>query len=415
MSKREFFKVIELPRAFAIIADQVPRPSLESESVPLDACLGRYLARDVFAEEDIPPFNRSIMDGFAVRSSDTFGATAGSPAYLEVSGAVRMGMAADLSIAPGQAAAIPTGGMLPQGADAVVMIEHTAPIDESTIEVGKPVAPGENVVSAGEDFRTGDLLMKAGMRLRPQDLGALAALGHGSIDVFRPVRVGILSTGDEIVDVDAPVGPGQLRDVNYYAIAGLVRSSGSEPVRLGICPDDAALIRDRLAGAIDTCDIVIVSGGSSVGAADIAPEVIDGLGEPGILIHGIAVKPGKPSIIAVADGTPVFGLPGHPVSAFDIYNLLVDRLIGLFYGGEDSRWSTRPQIRAKLGRNLSSVSGREDRIRVTLEQREDGIWANPLMGKSGLISLLVRADGVAVIPFEAEGIERGGEVCVELF
>ncbi|MHB0916076.1 MAG: molybdopterin molybdotransferase MoeA [Thermoleophilia bacterium] len=415
MGSREFFKVVQLSRALAIMAEQVPLPALASEPVPLDECLGRYLARKVTAPEDVPPFNRSIMDGFAVRAADTFGATAGSPAYLEVAGEVKMGSATDLRVDDGQAVAIPTGGMLPAEADAVVMMEHTSRIDDQTIEVVRPVATGENIVTAAEDFKAGAIIMTMGQRLRPQDLGALAALGVAEVEVFKPVRVGILSTGDEIVDVDAAVAPGQLRDVNYYSIAGLVRSSGSEPVRLGICPDDAGAIRAKLAAAVESCDIVIVSGGSSVGAADIAPEVIDGLGEPGILVHGLAVKPGKPTILAVADGVPVFGLPGHPVSAFDIYNLLVDRLIGMFYGGAGNRERTRPLIKARLGRNISSVSGREDRIRVVLEQQEDGLWAQPLMGKSGLISLLVRADGVAVIPFEAEGVERGDEVHVHLF
>lgn len=415
MGSREFFKVVQLSRAFAIMTEQVPLPALASETVPLDECLGRYLARDVTAPEDVPPFNRSIMDGFAVRATDTFGATAGSPVYLEVAGEVKMGSSTDLRVDAGQAVAIPTGGMLPGEADAVVMVEYTSRIDANTIEVVRPVATGENIVTAAEDFKAGAVILMSGHRLRPQDLGALAALGAAEVEVFRPVRVGILSTGDEIVEVDAPIAAGQLRDVNYYSIAGLVRSSGSEAVRLGICPDDAGAIRDRLAAAVESCDIVIVSGGSSVGAADIAPEVIDGLGEPGILVHGLAVKPGKPTIIAVADGVPVFGLPGHPVSAFDIYTLLVDRLIGMFYAGAGNRERTRPLIKAMLGRNLASVSGREDRVRVILEEQQDGLWAQPIIGKSGLISLLVRADGVAVIPFEAEGIERGDEVSVHLF
>lgn len=411
----ELFRVVNIREALEALISRLPEISLARESCGLEDALGRVLAVDVVSPEQVPPFARSTMDGYAVRARDTFGASEGSPAYLDLTGRVLMGETAARPVGPGEAVAIPTGGMLPEGADAVLMVEYTALADETTVEVVRAVGPGDNIVSAGEDIETGELLLRAGHRLRPQDLGALAALGIAEVEVYRPVRVGILSTGDEIVDVERQPVAGQVRDINYFALAGFVRQSGGEPVRLGICGDDLEALRRRLTEGLADCQVLITSGGSSVGAADLTPTVINQLGEPGVLVHGVSVKPGKPTIMALAGDVPIFGLPGHPVSCIDIYRLLVDPVIRYLYGGPAALESYRPQLTARISRNLSSAAGREDRVRVILQDRDGELWAEPVLGKSGLISLTVRSMGVAVIPFEAEGVASGEPVTVELF
>lgn len=324
-----------------------------------------------------------------------------------------MGKGADFEVAPGEAAHIPTGGMLPAEADAVVMIEYTAMLDETTVEIVKAVGPGEHVVKAGEDIPENEVMFRAGRRLKPYDLGALAAVGVTEVSVRQRLTVGILSTGDEIVEAGQQPAPGQVRDINYYALAGMVRCSGAEPLRLGICHDDEDAITEALTGALKKCDVILISGGTSVGAADLTPAVINRLGTPGVLTHGISIKPGKPTIVALVGDIPVFGLPGHPVGALDVYALVVDPLIRYIYSGSPEA-GEKPRARLKLGRSISSVAGREDRIRVKFERMGEELWAQPILGKSGLISLMSRADGVAIIPYEAEGARKGEEVEVEL-
>lgn len=410
----ELFKVVDIARALDTLIGRLPPVKPASESCDLESSLGRFLAADIVSPEQVPPFPRSTMDGYAVRAQDTFGASEGNPAYLDLTGRVLMGETAGQAVGAGEAVAIPTGGMLPKGANAVIMVEYTALVDDTTLEAVKAVGPGDNIVSAGEDIEEGDVIMRAGHRLRPQDLGALAALGIAEVEVFQPLKVGILSTGDEIVDVQRQPVAGQVRDINYYALAGFVRQSGGQPVRLGICPDRAEMLRERLLEGLASCQILITSGGSSVGAADLTPTVINQLGDPGVLVHGVSVKPGKPTIMALAGEVPIFGLPGHPVSALDIYRLLVDPVIRYLYAGPAALKQYRPQVRARIARNLSSAAGREDRVRVILEEQDGELWAQPVLGKSGLISLTVRSMGVAVIPFDAEGVARGERVAIEL-
>lgn len=405
--------MIRAGQALQELLNQLPEVCTAAEKTGLDVALGRYLAEDVSSPEAVPPFDRSAMDGFAVRAADTFGASESSPAYLQVSGRVLMGRAADFKVGSGEAAHIPTGGMLPTGADAVVMVEYTAMLDEYTVEVVKAVAPGEHVVKAGEDIPANQILFKAGRCLNPYDIGALAAAGITEVSVRRRLAVGILSTGDEIVEADKKPEPGQVRDINYYALAGMVRRSGADPLRLGICRDDEDAITESLTAALGKCDLILISGGSSVGVADMTPAVINRLGAPGVLVHGISVKPGKPTILALVGDIPVFGLPGHPVGALDVYTLLVDPVIRYLNSGA-SDGGAQPRPRVKLGRSLSSVAGREDRVRVKFERVDGELWAQPILGKSGLISLMSRADGVALIPYEAEGAQRGDEVEVEL-
>lgn len=410
----ELFKALTIPEARAALACQLA--GLRTEKVPLLESLGRRLALEVRAAEEVPGFDRSTMDGYAVRARDTFGASEGLPSYVDVCGEVLMGRQPAGEVGAGQAFRIATGGMLPPGADAVVMVEYTEELDAKTIGVTRPVAPGENVVRRGEDVGAGEVVLAAGHRIRPQDLGLLAAVGVTGVEVVLPIRVGIVSTGDELVNPAEVPGPGQVRDINSYALFGAVAESGGVPRLYGIVRDDFKCLKDTLEQALEENEMVLLSGGSSVGTRDIAFKVIESLGEPGVLFHGISVKPGKPTVGAVVGNKPVFGLPGHPASAMVVFELLVAPLLrtGGYPTGPAARLFEFP-IRAVINRNLRSAAGREDFIRVKLRVREGQLTADPVLGKSGLISTMVKADGLARIPSGKEGVEAGEVVEVKLF
>ena len=320
----EFFQLKTVDEVVALYGQF---ESLAPEVVPLAAAWNRVLAGDVSAGADVPEFARSTMDGYAVRARDTFGAGPGSPAWLTVSGEVAMGEAAQVPLGPGQVMRIATGGMLPPGADAVVMLEYTQELADQTLEVYRSVAPGENVVQRGEDIAAGAVLLPAGRRLRPQDVGLLAALGVAEVSVRRRPRVAIIGTGDEIVPVTASLQPGQMRDANSYALAAQVAAMGGEPILLGLVPDRLEALVDRLQAALPEADVILLSGGSSVGARDLAIAALQSFPEAAILVHGVAVSPGKPTILAKINHQPLFGLPGHPVSAMIIMEVLVRPLL----------------------------------------------------------------------------------------
>jgi molybdopterin molybdotransferase len=389
--------------------------TLAVEVVPLAAAWNRVLAGDVGAGADVPEFARSTMDGYAVRARDTFGAGPGSPAWLAVSGEVAMGEAAREHLGPGQVMRIATGGMLPPGADAVVMLEYTQELADQTLEVYRSVAPGENVVQRGEDVVAGAMLLPAGRRLRPQDVGLLAALGVAHVSVRRRPRVAIIGTGDEIVPVTASLQPGQMRDANSYALAAQVAAMGGEPILLGLVPDRLEALVDRLQAALRDADVILLSGGSSVGARDLAIAALQSFPEAAILVHGVAVSPGKPTILAKINHQPLFGLPGHPVSAMIIMEVLVRPLLGRLLGQAGPNQSWGRTISATLSRNLASTPGREDFIRAHLRPEGETVWAEPVLGKSGLISTMVKADGLIRIPLNTEGLEKGDLVEVYLF
>ncbi len=387
-------------------------PLARVEEASLHAALDRVLAADLHAPADLPAFPRSTMDGFAVRAADTYGASEGLPAYLTLCGEVPMGRRAELYLAPGQAARVHTGGMLPPGGDAVVMVEHTQLLDPATVEVVRPVAVGEHVIPIGEDVRAGELLFARGHRLRPQDLGGLAALGlHRAPVVARP-RVAILASGDEVVPAEQTPALGQVRDINSYTLAALVRRAGGEPCPRGIAPDDAATLRAMAAEALAQADVLIISAGSSVSARDMTGEVIASLGAPGVLVHGVAIHPGKPTILAVADGRPVFGLPGNPVSTMIAFELFVApalrRLLGAAQG-------VVAAAAARLALNIASKPGREDFVPVRLARRDGELWADPVFGTSNQIYTMVRADGLVHVPLDMAGLYAGQLVEVSLF
>jgi len=405
---KEFFDVKTIEQALEYTAHFV---RMGTEHIPLTESAGRILAEDIRSDTDLPEFARSIMDGYAVNGASTFGAGEGNPAYLEIVGTVAMGQLPDFSVGPGQAVRISTGGLLPQGADSVVMIEHTAAIDDNTIEVYRSVAPGQNMVAAGEDLKKGEQLLADGCKIRPPESGLLAALGKTRVKVYKVPRIGIISTGDEIVAVDARPGPGQIRDINTYTLAGLVGQTGAAAIPLGIVKDDYESLRAKCAEALEQYDMVIVSGGSSVGARDYTIDIIAALQDAQILFHGISISPGKPTILARVGQKAFWGLPGHVVSAMIVFSQIVTPFIE-YISGFAGRNSGRFQLTARLSRNVASAQGRVDFVRVRLERRGDTLWAEPVLGKSGLISTMVKADGLIAIGIGTEGLEKGAAVQV---
>jgi molybdopterin molybdotransferase len=409
---RELFNVRTPPEALSVLLARLPARA-QVEEVLTSEALDRVLGEDVHSPGDLPTFRRSTMDGFAVRAADTFGATEGLPAYLEIVDEVFMGHAPRTALGTGQCARIATGGMLPANADAVVMVEQTQEVGPSTIEALRAVAPGENVVQIGEDVRGGDLILPRGHRLRPQDVGGLVALGITCVLVVRRLRVGIVSGGDELVAPEQEPGPAQIRDINSYTLAALIRRDGHTPSLAGIFPDEYAALESAARAALASNDVVILSAGSSVSARDMTAQVVDSLGEPGVLVHGVSLKPGKPTILGVCAGKPVFGLPGNPVSCMVTYDLFVAPTLAHLSGAARP---PRTTVTARLARNIASATGREDYIQVRLERgRDGGLEAVPVFGKSNLIFTLIRADGMLKIPLDAGGLPAGAQVEVVLF
>jgi len=403
----EFFRVKTMQQVKDILREI---PAVNEEQVLLSNALGRVLAVDITVPSDFPPFDRSAMDGYAVLSKDTFGASEGSPTLLEVTGEVLMGEMPTVEVRSGQAVKIATGGMLPKGADAVVMVEYTQIIDDRTIEVYRPVAPRENMIQRGEDIRQGEVILERGHRLRPQDLGALATLGMGSVTVYRRPVVAIISTGDEVVAIDTTPAVGQIRDTNRYTISALTLEAGGVPVHLGIARDELPDLQKKLQEGLRTSDVIAISGGSSVGARDLTIEAIGGIPDTEIVLHGVAVSPGKPTILAKAGAKIIWGLPGHPVSAMVIFMTLVVPSI-MRMGGRRA-WD-RPfswPLKAKVLRNVASAQGREDYVRVRLANEDGRLVATPIFGKSASISTMVKGDGLIRIDMESEGVQTGDEV-----
>ena len=407
---KEFFKVKTIDQALEFTK---LFPRVACEKVSLTDSVGRILAEDIQSDIDLPDFPRSIMDGFAVRGSSTFGASEGNPAYLNVKGTVSMGKSPGLSVGPGEAVRISTGGMLPADADSVVMIEHTEAIDDTAIEVHRSVAPGQNVVMVGEDIGKGEVILRCGGKIRPQEAGMLAALGKQAVMVFKKPAIGIISTGDEVVAVCESPGPGQIRDVNTYTLFGLVQEMGATAIPFGIVRDDYETLLAISSQALAQCDIVLVSGGSSVGARDFTIDVIGAMEDSEILFHGISISPGKPTILARVRSKAFWGLPGHVVSAMVVFSRIVKPFIKHIGGFADvSRREIR--LKAQLSRNVASAQGRVDYIRVRLNRKESVLRAEPILGKSGLISTMVKADGLVEIGMNTEGLDEGTEVEVIL-
>ena len=408
----DYLNCQQLDQANQLIDDHLTEIVVGQETVELSAALGRVTAAEIRATEDLPGYSRSTVDGFAVRSEDSFGATDSTAAFFTVIGEVVMGQAADFELHPGQAVAIPTGGMLPCGADAVVMLEYTEQPDTKSLLVQKVAAPYENVVRRGEDIAAGSVLVEAGIRLSAKHIGLLAACGCCAVPVRTPLRVALVSSGDELVDIGETPQMGQVRDVNSYSLAALLAEWGCEVHRMGIVRDSFDLFLAQLSSAVQTCQLVIISGGSSVGAKDFTVPAIQALGSPGLLMHGLAIKPGKPTIFGMAGKVPVFGLPGHPVAALVVCEQLVAAAVWKMTGMKaNARLKRVPAI---LNRNIASVPGRDDFITVRIDESATGLVAEPLIGKSGLISLISKAEGILHIPAEKSGLHQGELVWVSL-
>ena len=381
-----------------------------AEPVPVASALHRVPAVPVTAPHALPGFARSTVDGYAVRAADTYGASEGLPGYLQVTGAVLMGAEPAITVGAGTAVGMPTGGVLPPGADAVVMVEYTQQVMPGTIEVVRPVAPGEGIVRADEDAAQGAELVPAGRPLRAQDLAMLAAAGVTAVSVHARPRVTVFSTGDEVVPPEvATLRPGQVRDATAVALTAMVAQAGGEPVQGGIVADDPQALEAAMRAALRASDLIVISAGSSVGVRDETAGVVGRLGPPGIWCHGIAIRPGKPTLLAECEGVPVIGLPGNPRSALVVFRLLGVPLVQLV--GGCTMPPPEPSARARLARGLPSAAGRLDVVQVRVR---DGV-ATPVFGPSALLSVLTAADGYVIIPEEATGLDAGTEVDVTIY
>lgn len=381
------------------------------EEVEITKSLGRVAYEDVFSQLDIPDFNRSTVDGYAVVSKDTYGASESMPAFLKITGKVEMGKATGLKAGSGSCIYVPTGGMIPEGADGMLMIEYVEVIDEGMLAAQSSVSPGENIIFVGDDVRLGSKVLSKGRVIRSQDIGVLCAAGISHVKVSKRPRVAVVSTGDEIVDPFGQVSPGQVRDINTYTLSAMVQELGGEVTVSIVVKDDFDLIRSTVDEASKDNEIVVISGGSSVGVKDNTEKVIDSFGGPGVFVHGVAVKPGKPTILGRVRNSAVFGLPGHPVSAVIIFKLFVQELIDRLLG----KTGENIYINAVCSVNIHSSPGKETHQMVELKEEDDGFLAKPIHAKSSAISQLSRAQGMIRIPLNKEGIIKGETVKVEMF
>jgi molybdopterin molybdotransferase len=415
----KFLKLVPPAEALALLEHSLPESARGEELVNVLQAVGRVSAEEIRAPYSLPTFPRSGMDGYAVRAIDTYGASESIPGFLSVAGEVSMGAEPAFGIRPGQAALIHTGGMLPHNADAVVMLEQTELSQEGEITILRAVAPGENVILLGEDVMEGQVIIPSGIQIRPVEVGGCMAFGISQLWVAEKPKIGIISSGDEIIPPEQKPAPGQVRDVNSYSLAALVAEAGGEPVLYGIVQDKLEVMKDIAANALSECQAVVITAGSSASARDMTAEAIASLGVPGVLVHGVNVRPGKPTILAVCDGKAVIGLPGNPVSAMVIASLFVVPLIRRLQGVKVERPSK--SCLARLTLNIPSQAGREDWIAVKLTpsaDRSDEVdsWlADPIFAKSNLIFSLAAADGLVRIAAEVTGLEAGERVQVYLF
>ena len=387
-----------MQNAFAAIAD--------IEYVDLANAIGRVLAEEIAAEEYVPDFNRSTVDGYAVHAKDTFGCSEAIPAMLQVAGEVLMGQNAEFAIGMDECGIVPTGGALPEGADSVIMLEYTEHYGDGLIGVGKSTAPGDNVIFRGDDVYPGKVVLQKGRVLSAQDIGALAAIGKVSVPVRKKLITGIISTGDELVPANETPLPGQVRDVNSYMLSAMLEAFGVQTVNYGIVVDDTVLLAEKMAQAVESCDLVLISGGSSVGVKDATCSMIASMGK--LLVHGIAMKPGKPTILGKIQNKPVFGLPGHPVAAYFVAKLFVLPVVAIL----TERTMTQYTVTAMLSESISANQGRAQYHCCHLAQEDGKVIAYPIRAKSGLITTLAGADGYFCIARDCEGLPKGAPVQV---
>jgi molybdopterin molybdotransferase len=387
---------------------------LSTEEVHIEKCLHRVLAEDIISPVNLPEFPRSTVDGFALQAKDTYGASEKNPALLKIIGEIPMGQVADIEIKDGEAVKVATGGMVPKGADAVEMVEYTEWVDTQNLHAFKPLSPLENVIQVGEDVKAGEAVLHQGRLMRPQDIGLMAGIGRPDVLVYLRPRVAIISSGDEIVPIDTPPKPGEIRDINRYTIVSMVEEAGGIPVFLGIVRDRFDDLKAKIETGLKETDMVVITGGSSVGTFDLTVEVLQTFPETEILAHGVSIRPGKPTLLADVDRKPFLGLPGHPVSAVVIFHIFGKPILKMLSGISGGWAFHQMKVKAKAPRNIPSVPGREDYVRVKLVERDGTFWAHPIFGKSGAISHLAKANGLIKIGINEEGLEEGEEAEVIL-
>ena len=411
----EFLTLLPPDTARTLLISHLSGSGIEAEEIEVSSALGRVLAEDIRAPHPLPDFHRSTVDGYAVRAGDTHGASDSLPAYLALVGEVPMGDSPAFEIGPGQCALIHTGGMLPEGADAVVMLEYTQFAQKNEIDIFRSIDDGENLIHVGEDVAQGQVVQTRGTVIRPAEIGGLMALGITRVRVMQKIRVGLISTGDEVIDPHQTTRPGQVRDINSFTLGALVEKSGGIPRHYGIIPDTFDALKETAAKALSECDMMIITAGSSASTRDMTADAIRTLGEPGVLVHGINTRPGKPTILGVCNGKAVIGLPGNPVSALVNGYLFVVPVIDELLGVMPKPKATIP---ARLTINLASQAGREDWWPVKLTEDSSSktthYAADPIFGKSNLIFTLAAADGLLRIPPDATGLSAGEVVEIVL-
>jgi putative molybdopterin biosynthesis protein len=386
-------------------------PQRKTEVVPLHLAAGRVLAKDVYALTDVPPFDRATMDGYAVRAEDTFEAEEDSPVTLEIVGTVEAGKRPEMEVERGKAVEIATGAMMPKGANAVVMVEYTRRRGDE-IDIFRPVSPGENVMYAGSDVMAGELIAREGTRLTHREIGVMAACGISEVEVYRRPRVAVISTGNELAKPGEKLEEGKIYDVNSYSIAAAVEENGGEAIIMGIARDNEEEMRSLIAKALKEADIVLTSGSTSAGAGDVMYRILDDF-QPGVIVHGIAIKPGKPAVIAVSESKPIFGLPGYPTSAITVFEVIVAPIIRELAG---IREPSGEKVRARLAIKVFSAEGRREYLPVNVVEGAEGYSAYPVSGSySGAVTAFAFTDGFVEIPENVVMLEEGDEVEVRLF
>ena len=411
--KKDFFNVLSVDEFIETLHSFSP---LQPETVSINQIDGRVLAQDIIASEDLPLGSRSCMDGYALNASNVFGASEANPAYLESVGDIDIERPADFPINDGECASIVTGGILPEGADAVVMVEHTEPLGAGTIEIRKSLAPFENVMLKGEDATTGNPALTCGTSMRPQEVGMMAALGIQEASVYSAPKVGIISTGDELIPIEEQPVIGQVRDVNSYTLAACARRAGAAATIYGLVEDKLDSLQTALEKALDENDVVFLSGGSSVGVRDLTVGAIDRIEGAELINHGVAISPGKPLILAKCGNKAIWGLPGQVASA-QVVMFVLGMPFLRYLGGASNAFNQQqwPSKRATLSRNVASKPGREDYVRVSLVEEAGQLKAFPVLGKSGLLKTMLQATGVVRIDADSEGIYEGATVDVLFF
>lgn len=401
----DFFNVVTVEEGRAILMDNFKDYEFKREYIDIEDCLDRVLGEDIFSPINVPEFNRSTVDGYGIKVGDSHGANQSIPSIINILGEVKMGEAIKCSIKSGESFYVPTGGMLPEGSNGVVMIENTERMDEDTLLIYKPISQGENIIYKGDDIKKGDLALEKGRKINTEVLGVLAALGIAKVSVYCKPKFYIISTGDEIISIEEELTLGKIRDINSYTLSALIHNIGGVVVGKKIVKDDYGLLQDEVKKALDISDIVLLSGGSSVGSKDYTKKVIDSFNGKGVLLHGLAIKPGKPTIVGEANGKLVCGLPGHVVSSIIIFKVLIEDFIGKKLGSKE----IIPRVNAVMDHNFASNPGKETYQMVKLRQENGVFYGTPTFGKSGMISLLSKSQGYIIIGAYEEGINKGEE------